>query len=174
MKTPSAHTPQQEDCSEAFGPDALLRVRSPVSGTGSTCGIVHSWTGSASCPPLLEGLTTAAERTCIPTSADKLGVGQPARRSCLLVQEALPRAAGHGAQIRTMPGTCQLATALTSKSEEKACLTISPARVHRTEAESAFLSRMKCSTGLTSSMYRRSGCPKQTPGCYVRTDAAAA
>jgi len=65
------------------------------------------------------------------------------------------------AQIRTMPGTCQLATALTSKSEEKACLTISPTRVHRTEAESAFLSRMKCSTGLTSSMYRRSGCPKR-------------
>jgi hypothetical protein len=64
------------------------------------------------------------------------------------VQEALPRAAGHGAQIRTMPGTCQLATALTCKSEEKACLTISPTRVHRTEAESAFLSRMKCSTGL--------------------------
>jgi uncharacterized protein DUF3606 len=28
--------------------------------------------------------------------------------------------------------------------EEKACLTISPIRVHRTEAESAFLSRMKC------------------------------
>jgi hypothetical protein len=87
--------------------------------TGSTGGIVHSWTGSASCPPLLEGLTTAAERTCIPTSADKLEVGQPARRSCLLVQEALPRAADHGAQIRRMPGTCQLATALTSKSEEK-------------------------------------------------------
>ena len=63
------------------------------------------------------------------------------------MQEALPRAADHGAQIRRVPGTCQLATALTSKSEEKACLTISPTRVHRTEAESAFLSRMKCSTG---------------------------
>ena len=35
------------------------------------------------------------------------------------MQEALPRAAGHGAQIRTMPGTCQLATALTCKSEAK-------------------------------------------------------
>jgi hypothetical protein len=43
----------------------------------------------------------------------------------------------------------------------KACLTISPTGVHRTEVESAFLSRMKCTTGLTSSMYRRSGCPKR-------------
>jgi hypothetical protein len=41
---------------------------------------------------------------------------------------------------------------LTPKSDEKACLTISPTRVHRTEAESAFLSRMKCGAGLISSM----------------------
>jgi hypothetical protein len=44
---------------------------------------------------------------------------------------------------------------------EKACQMISPTGVHRIEAESAFLSPMKFSTGPTNSMYRRNGFRKR-------------
>jgi len=71
------------------------------------------------------------------------------------VQDALPRSRPRRADSNDA-GNLPTRNRVNLQSEEKACLTISPTRVHRTEAESAFLSRKKCSTGLISSMYRRS------------------
>jgi len=64
----------------------------------------------------------------------------------LLAQDALPRSRPRRADSNDA-GNLPTRNRVNLQSEEKACLTISPTRVHRTEAESAFLSRMKCSTG---------------------------
>jgi hypothetical protein len=59
-------------------------------------------------------------------------------------------------------GTRPLTTALTVKSGERPlCPTISRTKVRKTEAASAFWSRMKSSIGPTNSVYRRSGSPKR-------------